>query len=1245
MKNIITLAFIFFLHSAFANNYYFSAVDGDDSRTPAQAQNPSTPWKTLNKLNLCFNRLKPGDAVLLKRGEIFYGSINIHKSGTAGSPIVIGAYGTGNKPVITSLVTLNNWVSKGNGIWESYNPTLGSTVSTVLLNGVEQQLGRYPNSDAPNKGYLTFESHIGKTSITDNEFSSKVNWTGAEVVIRTRRWVLDRNLITSHSGNTIHYKASSIYTPSDNYGYFIQNDIRTLDKSGEWFYDGSNKKLSVYFGSNAPSSYAVQATSHENLITSKKYSNVVFDNLSIKGANASGVYIRFGSNIRISNCDILFSGENGIMAYYHNKITIENCTISNSNNDGIDLGYSGDYATIRNNKIINTSVFAGMGGSGDGRGIALHSNGNNTIIEYNEVINTGYFAINFNGNSTIVKNNYVDGFCTTKDDGGGIYTYTGPGNVTKHGRKITGNIVINGKGAGEGTDFPASYAAEGIYLDDNSSGVEITNNTIANLNGRGLFLNNARNLVIRNNTFYNNEKQLYASQYRKIKGAAIRNLTVKGNIFFSKDDTQKAAHFTTDQNDNNLIGILDSNFYSRPVDDRLVIINSYVNNSGARVKENLDLEGWQKKYNKDWSSKTSVKPIASYKLNRITGSNKFANGTFSTSMRGVQPSSCRLSLQNSGQLNDGYLEVTPSASYSCVFVNVGDLKAGAKYILRYTAKGAGSNPIYLGASLRKAGTPYTTLTPVQYRKVNLSASDNEIMFSSSTNETSAQIVFCPDAANKYYVDNIQLYEADATTTNIDDSLRFVYNPGREIRRISLEGSYVDIKNNKYSNSITLQPFQSAILIKARTLENTAPNSSPTVSITNPQVNAEYKAFATIKIDAEASDKDGSVRKVEFYNGITLLHTATEAPYTYSWKNVPAGNYILTAKATDDDGSIATSESVSMSVTAPPAAKNKAPEVKLTSPAINTNYTGSANISMSADASDADGAIKKVEFYNGTTLLHTEYELPYNYTWNNVAAGNYTITAKATDNDGSVTTSTAVSLRVAASSSGEDKNIAPKVNITSPAVNQSFNASVTINISAHASDDDGRVRRVEYYIGQTLLHTERGRPYSWNWRNVRAGTYTITAVAIDDKGAETRSSSVTISVGQRNVSHRDARNSDTSVAAGADVISNDTTKTIDNLHAVALQRNEVKMAVPKTYTVKLFPNPAISKIQIGVEGFQMVSQKANLSIQNLSGIVVKSVPVVLSGKTLEADVTSLSPGMYILSIVNDNLVISKKFIKN
>ncbi|NEM97762.1 N,N-dimethylformamidase beta subunit family domain-containing protein [Pontibacter burrus] len=102
--------------------------------------------------------------------------------------------------------------------------------------------------------------------------------------------------------------------------------------------------------------------------------------------------------------------------------------------------------------------------------------------------------------------------------------------------------------------------------------------------------------------------------------------------------------------------------------------------------------------------------------------------------------------------------------------------------------------------------------------------------------------------------------------------------------------------------------------------------------------------------------------------------------------------------------------------------NQPPTVALTSPTNNTIYTAPANIQLSANASDSDGSIAKVEFYNGTTKLGEDTSTPYSYSWSNVAAGTYQFTARATDNSGATTASAPVTITV---------NSAPT---TTPAIN-------------------------------------------------------------------------------------------------------------------------------------------------------------------------------------------------------------------
>jgi hypothetical protein len=91
-----------------------------------------------------------------------------------------------------------------------------------------------------------------------------------------------------------------------------------------------------------------------------------------------------------------------------------------------------------------------------------------------------------------------------------------------------------------------------------------------------------------------------------------------------------------------------------------------------------------------------------------------------------------------------------------------------------------------------------------------------------------------------------------------------------------------------------------------TVSSIATNQAPVVSLTAPAAGATYTAPASIAIAASASDGDGTVTKVEFYAGSTLIGADTTAPYTMSWNNVPAGLYALTAVARDNAGGITAS---------------------------------------------------------------------------------------------------------------------------------------------------------------------------------------------------------------------------------------------------------------------------------------------------------------------------------------------------
>ncbi|MFZ6659143.1 RHS repeat-associated core domain-containing protein, partial [Undibacterium sp. TJN19] len=117
--------------------------------------------------------------------------------------------------------------------------------------------------------------------------------------------------------------------------------------------------------------------------------------------------------------------------------------------------------------------------------------------------------------------------------------------------------------------------------------------------------------------------------------------------------------------------------------------------------------------------------------------------------------------------------------------------------------------------------------------------------------------------------------------------------------------------NSYSITAKATDSKNATTSSAPVTVNVVNNNAPTVSLTANPVNAT--APATIILNATAADSDGSIAKVEFYNGGSLLSTVTTAPYRFNWNDVAGGTYSLTAKATDNLGASRISTPVTVTV--------------------------------------------------------------------------------------------------------------------------------------------------------------------------------------------------------------------------------------------------------------------------------------------------------------------------------------------
>jgi len=188
-----------------------------------------------------------------------------------------------------------------------------------------------------------------------------------------------------------------------------------------------------------------------------------------------------------------------------------------------------------------------------------------------------------------------------------------------------------------------------------------------------------------------------------------------------------------------------------------------------------------------------------------------------------------------------------------------------------------------------------------------------------------------------------------------------------------------------------------------------PNQPPVVAVTAPAAGATFYAPASILLAASASDADGAVVRVEFFEGTTKLGEDATAPFELLWTGVPAGSYALTAVATDSAGAVTASEPVGFTVA---TALNRPPTVALIAPADGSTFTSPASIRLEAVADDPDGTVVKVEFYSEASNVGEASAPPFVCDWLNVAPGGYALTAKATDDAGTAAISAPVAISVA-----------------------------------------------------------------------------------------------------------------------------------------------------------------------------------------------------------------------------------------
>ena len=349
---------------------------------------------------------------------------------------------------------------------------------------------------------------------------------------------------------------------------------------------------------------------------------------------------------------------------------------------------------------------------------------------------------------------------------------------------------------------------------------------------------------------------------------------------------------------------------------------------------------------------------------------------------------------------------------------------------------------------------------------------------------------------------------------------------------------------------------SEAVVKILDSQTTTTNNPPSVAITNPKDNTVFAAPANIVLTAEATDSDGYVKTIEFWANDVCLVTLTNYPgsmrpafpYYWVWRNVSAGEYTLTAKAKDNRDAETVSAPVKIVVKEPvaqipvvtiTATDREAAEMPAVGDAFNPGvftvrrtgpldspltvyYKLSGTAQNGVDYEKLDG---KVEIPAGMAYAEIKV-VPID---DNLAEGTETVVATLIVPEVVITIyppppppyivgepkSATVYIR---DNEPDQQNKPPFVKIVKPEDGMTFVAPANIGICAEAYDPDGYITKIEYYEGERKIGevipqfiNSAGNRYCFVWREVGVGSYTLTAVAIDNRGSSTRSAPVSVKV--------------------------------------------------------------------------------------------------------------------------------------
>lgn len=503
--------------------WYVDSEQGDDAGPGTLAR----PWRTLQRASA--GAYAAGDALLLRCGQTFRGSIDLTSAAVPAGRLLIGGYGdcTANKrPVISGseLIVSTGWSKVGTGTDQTHVRSQATAPDRLFFNGLPLVKARHPNTQGVGQEFGKLRPDGSQRdrfflSDADRVALASRDLIGATVYVRVAAHDIESATVIAHDAGTglLTLNRSLDRAIKDEAGYILEGKRWMVDSAGEWWHDGAAGKLYVWGpnGEQASSFTQVEASTRSTGVRLRWISDVTIAWIQTEHHSNMGFQLTETHRLRVNGIHSRFDREYGIQVLSANGVRIEESIVHAAGWVGLAVR-EGSQVAVERNRVTDTGLFDRPGSTD--AGISVMSSMAN--VTDNVIYRSSHHGVRFRNNAgNLVNSNLVVASCVRLTDCGGIYTFGAaapavPATAYAQAAMVSNNIVIRARSNREGLGTAGKNMTAGIFLDELTAGTHITNNFVADTEA-GIQMHDAAYNVVTGN-------QIRSVVYAGIRAMASR---------------------------------------------------------------------------------------------------------------------------------------------------------------------------------------------------------------------------------------------------------------------------------------------------------------------------------------------------------------------------------------------------------------------------------------------------------------------------------------------------------------------------------------------------------------------------------------------------------------------------------------------------------------------------------------------------------------------------------------------------